>query len=519
MAEHRDSQEKGKQEETRAAWAPLLEDLERRRASARAMGGAEKLARRHAEGRLDARQRLEALLDPGSFRELGTHVGGVDRVLPAVPADALVAGFGAIDGRPVVAAAEDFTCKGGSIGLGAHAKRVRIAKLAAQECVPLVMLLEGAGERVTNAFERYPYAPNDLQALVELSGIVPSVAVVMGPSAGHGALTAPLMDFVIMVEGAAIFSAGPPLVAEATGEDVGVEELGGTQVHTTRSGVAHNAVSDDVAALGAVRRYLSYFPSSAWERTPRRSGDDVGQRDLDALLDLIPPNPRRPYDVRKVIELLADEGSILEVQPRFGASMVTTLAFLGGRSVAIVANQPMVKAGAIDRDAADKAARFLEIADAFHLPAIFLADNPGVMAGTAAEREGALRHAARMFAAQSRMRVPKIHVTLRKAYGFGSSLMAMNPFDRQTLTLALPGATLGAMPARGGGAAAGADSTTQEQLDVGESGGPWATADTMSYDDVIDPRELRNALLDALEVAAGRDAQPPAPALRSGLLP
>ncbi|MBW2271930.1 MAG: acetyl-CoA carboxylase carboxyltransferase subunit [Deltaproteobacteria bacterium] len=483
------------------------------------MGGAEKLAKRHAEGRLDARQRLETLLDPGSFRELGTLVGAMDRVLPGVPADALVAGTGRIEGRPVVAAAEDFTCKGGSIGLGAHAKRIRIAKLAAQERVPLVMLLEGAGERVTNSLERYPYAPNDLQALVELSGIVPSVAVVMGPSAGHGALTAPLMDFVVMVEGAAIFSAGPPLVVEATGEEVSMEELGGARIHTGHSGVAHNATPDDAAALALVRRYLAYFPSSAWQRTPRKVDGDLGERSLDALLDLIPPNPRKPYDMRKVVALLADEGSVLEVQPRFGSSMVTALAFLGGRSVAIVANQPMVKAGAIDRDAADKAARFLEIADAFHLPAIFLADNPGVMAGTAAEREGVLRHAARMFAAQSRMRVPKVHVTLRKAYGFGSSLMAMNPFDRQTLSLAFPGATLGAMPAKGGGAAAGADSATQEQLDVGESAGPWATADTMSYDEVIDPRELRNVLLDALELASGRDAESPGPAVRPGLLP
>jgi acetyl-CoA carboxylase carboxyltransferase component len=483
------------------------------------MGGAEKLARRHAQGRLDARQRLEALLDSGSFQELGTHVGGVDRVLPAVPADALVAGFGEIEARPVVAAAEDFTCKGGSIGLGAHAKRVRIAKLAAQERVPLVMLLEGAGERVTNSLERYPYAPNDLQALVELSGIVPTVAVVMGPSAGHGALTAPLMDFIVMVEGAAIFSAGPPLVLDATGERVDMEELGGVKIHTAGSGVAHNAACDDDAALKLVRRYLSYFPSNAWERSPTRSVGDEGERSLDALLDLIPPNPRRPYDVRKVIELLADHGSVLELQPRFGGSMVTALAFLGGRAVAVVANQPMVKAGAIDRDAADKAARFIEIADAFHLPLIFLADNPGVMAGTAAEREGALRHAARMFAAQARARVPKLHVTVRKAYGFGSSLMAMNPFDRQTLTLALPGATLGAMPAKGGGAAAGADDAIQEQLDDGESGGPYASADTMSYDEVIAPSELRNVLLAGLKLARARGAAPCEPVRRPGLLP
>src|SRR5204863_361393 len=216
-------------------------------------------------------------------------------------------------------------------------------------------------ERTQNAFEPRGRAPNDLQTLAHISGLVPTVAVVMGPSAGHGALTAPLMDFVVMVEGASLFSAGPPLVKEATGEDVTKEVLGGTAVHTTVSGVAH------------------------------------------------------------------------------------------------------------------KAAHFIDVADAFHLPLVFLADNPGVLAGTAAERSGVLRHAARMFAAQARVRSPKLHVTLRKAYGFGSSLMAMNPFDRQTVTLALPGARLGAMPATGGGAAAGVDDDAQRVLAHAELGGAYSS--------------------------------------------
>ena len=225
-------------------WDPLLEDLALRRAAATAMGGEERLARQRADGRLDARARVERLLDPDSFVELGALVGSVQRGMsPPAPADGLIAGHGAIDGRPVLVGAEDFTVMGGSIGLGAHAKRVRLARLAAQEQVPLVMLLEGAGERAQNAYERYPHAPNDLQELARLSGQVPTVAVVMGVSAGHGALTAPLMDFTVMVEGAAMFSAGPPLVAAATGEEVGKEELGGTAVHTVESGVAHNAAA------------------------------------------------------------------------------------------------------------------------------------------------------------------------------------------------------------------------------------------------------------------------------------
>ena len=342
----------------------------------------------------------------------------------------------------------------------------------------------------------------------------------MGASAGHGALTAPLMDFVVMVEGASVFSAGPPLVKEATGEEVTKDELGGTAVHTTVSGVAHNAAPDDGAALDLVRRYLGYFPSNAWKYPPTSSGgDDTGPRGVDALTDLIPADPRRGYDVRAVVDLVADQGSVLEVEPAFGRAMVTALARLGGDPVAVVANQPATKAGAIDREAGDKAAHFIEVADAFHLPVVFLADNPGVLAGTAAERSGVLRHAARMFAAQARVRSPKLHVTLRKAYGFGSSLMGMNPFDRQTVTLALPGARLGAMPAAGGGAAAGVDDDAQRVLDNAELGGAYSSADTMSYDEVIDPGELRNALLAALRLTSVRRSQPPEPAKHHNIRP
>jgi acetyl-CoA carboxylase carboxyltransferase component len=496
---------------TERDWKPLLDDLEQRRRAATAMGGEERLARQRAGGRLDARTRVERLLDAGTFAELGTLVGSVERgATPPAPADGLIAGHGLVDGRPVLVGSEDFTVMGGSIGIGTHAKRHRLAELARQERVPLVILLEGAGERAQNAYERYPHAPNDLQALAALSGLVPTVAVVMGPSAGHGALTAPLMDFVVMVEGAALFSAGPPLVKDAVGEDVTKDELGGTAVHTTVSGVAHNAAPDDAAALDLVRRYLAYFPPNAWEYAPHEATGDERRR-LDGILDLVPVDPRRGYDVRAVIELCADDGSMLEVSPGFARGVVTVLARLGGEAVAVVANQPAVLAGAIDADAADKAAHFLEVADAFHLPVVFFADNPGVLAGTAAERRGVLRHAARMFAAQAAVRSPKLHVTLRKAYGFGSSLMAMNPFDAQTVTLAFPGARLGAMPATGGGRAAGADDELQAVLDHAELGGAYSAADNLSYDEVIDPRDLRNALLEGLRLTCSRRTEVPRP--------
>ncbi|MFO7590398.1 MAG: carboxyl transferase domain-containing protein [Acidimicrobiia bacterium] len=507
---------------SRDDWTPILGDLAARRDDARAMGGPERLERQRTGGRLDARARVEHLLDAGSFVELGTLTGSVQRgVSPAAPADALVAGHGRIEGRPVLVGSEDFTVMGGSIGHGTTAKRQRLAELAGQERVPLVMLLEGAGERAQNAFERRGRAPNDLQTLASLSGTVPMVCVVMGASAGHGALTAPLMDFVVMTERGAIFSAGPPLVKASMGEEVTKEELGGPAIQAVLSGVVHNAVADDATALDLVRRYLSYFPSSAWEHPPSSGSDDAttGRRPVPELLDVVPADPRHGYDVRAVIEPVFDAGSVLEIEPAHGRPVVTALARLGGTAVAVVANQPSVKAGSIDAESADKAAHFLGVADAFHLPVVFLADNPGVLAGTASERQGILRHAARMFAAQHRVRSPKLHVTLRKAYGFGSSLMAMNPFDAQTVTYAFPGARLGAMPAESGADAARLEPDARAVLEHAELGGAYSSADTLSYDEIIEPSELRDALLDGLALSESRRRSPAEPAAHRGVLP
>jgi acetyl-CoA carboxylase carboxyltransferase component len=494
-------------------WGPALDEIGRRKAEALAMGGQTRLDRQRERGRLNARERLAALFDPGTFFEIGALVGTTEQ--PPVPGDAFVAGSGRIDGRPALAGAEDVTVLGGSIGSGAADKRYRLCQLARQERVPLVMMLEGAGHRVTNPASGR--RPGDLMGLAELSGTVPMLCLVLGASAGHGALTAPLCDFAVMTETASIFAAGPPLVKSATGEDVTKEVLGGPQVAAARSGVVHNVVADDVEAIALARRYLGYFPLNAWEPPPRRCGPDEGPRRLEELLALIPPDPRRPYPIRPVLETLADDGELLEVQPGFGRSIVTALARLGGRSVAIVANNPSVLAGAIDSSAADKAAHFLEVAGAFGLPCIFLADNPGVLAGTRAEREGILRHAARMFAVQHRLPVPKLHVTLRKAFGFGSSIMAMNPFDGQTITLAFPSITLGALPASSEGSAI-ADPEERARMAAEQAKASITAGSRLAYDDVIDPRDLRNTLLAGLSLAEGREPAPRSPG-RTGILP
>jgi len=503
-----------------ADWAPLLEEFRARVEAGRAMGGEARLAKLRAAGRLNAREQIAALCDAGSFVELGTLAGGQPHgEAPAAPADALVGGLARIDGRPVVVGAEDFSVQGGSIGFATHAKRLRYARIAQQERVPLIMLLDGAGERASNALSRHPYAPNDMQELARLSGQVPTIAVVTGSSAGHGAITALLSDLVIMLDKATIFAAGPALVAAATGEVVSKEDLGGARIHAAQSGVAHNVVPDEAAAFALIRSYLALLPSSAWAWPPARTTVDSGARRLDTILQLVPRDAQKPYDMRAVVRELLDDGETLELQPQFGRSLLTVLGRLGGETVAVLANQPMFLAGSVDRDAADKAARFLQVADAFHVPVIFLADNPGILSGSKAERAGTLRAAARMFMAQSRLRVPKLHVTLRKAYGFGSSIMAMNPFDGQTLAVAFPGISLGGMPAAGGAEAAGLGADERRRMLEAQSGGAWSAGDTLAYDEIIDPRELRNVLLAGLRTALSRRAAPVGPAMHSGIWP
>ncbi len=505
-------------------WQDIIEEYRQRMADARAMGGEEKLAKHRAGGqRNDARQRIEKLCDPGSFKEIGTLVGGLSwDGLPVVPADGIVTGFGTINGKPVAVASEDFTAKGASIGHGAHAKRLRLASVALQERIPMVLMLEGAGERMSNALQRHPYAPNDLQILAQLAGQVPVVAIILGPSAGHSALSGMFADLIVMVEGSALFSAGPPLVLQSLGERADVEALGGARMHTQHSGVAHNRVDTEADAFELARDFLGYHPLNAWQRPPlathldnsaegNSEAEDSGPRLVPDIYKVMPRSANVPYEIRNVIRLLVDAGKFLEVQPDYANNIVVGLARLGGAPVAFVANQPNVKAGTIDQAAARKATRFFEAVDNFHFPMIFFVDNPGVLPGTVSERDGVLLAAANMYKAQSRLRSPKIHVTLRKAFGFGSSLMAMNPYDRQTISYALPGITLGGLPADGGAQAANMDEETKKQMREMQSRASWGASDTMAYDEIVDPVELRNYLLLGLQISQGRNTLNPGP--------
>jgi len=471
-------------------WEETLEDLDRRRRHARAMGGPERLDKHHGKGKLDARARIARLLDPGTFREFGTLVGG------EIAADGIVVGSGEINGTPVLLGAEDFTTLAGSIGPGGNSKRYRIAELALRDKVPLVMLLEGAGFRPTGG--HYGRTPTDLLAQAQCSGRVPTVAAVLGPSAGHGALVAPVCDFRIMSVQGAIFTAGPPVVKESTGEDISKEDLGGPTV-ALASGVIHNVGEDDEAVLDDIRRYLSYFPPSAWSYPAPLPPDEAGApRQTPELLDIVSRDNRRVYDMRAVLDVVFDRPDWFEVQPQFGKAIICALAHLGGHPVAVVANQPQVLAGSIDADAADKAAHFIMVADSFHLPIVFLADNPGMLPGSRSERSGVLRAGGRMFAAQTAASTVKLHLTLRKAYGFGSMVMSLLGFDHQSATFAYPGATMGAMSAAALSRASHAGEDLTEKLRDAELQASFRSAENMGFDELIDPRETRDALLAAL---------------------
>ena len=492
-------------------WQETLGELARRRAHSRAMGGDERLAKHHGKGKLDARGRIGHLLDKGSFREFGGLVGG------DIAADGIVAGAGLIDGRPVMVGAEDFTTLAGSIGPGGNAKRYRLAELALSDRIPLVMLLEGAGFRPSG--EHYGRTPTDLLAQARCSGQVPTVSGLFGPSAGHGALVAPVCDWTIMTSQGAIFTAGPPVVKESTGEDISKEDLGGPDVALS-SGVIHNLGSDDAAVLDDIRRYLSYFPSSAWSYPASRGADETtGPRPTPELLEIVPRGNRRVYDMRAVLDAVLDRPDWFEVQPKFGPAIICALAHLGGHPVAVVANQPRVLAGSIDADAADKAAHFITVADSFHLPIVFLADNPGMLPGSRSEKSGVLRSGARMFAAQTTATTIKLHVTLRKAYGFGSMVMSLLGFDNQSATYAFPGATMGAMSAAALSRASHAAEDVETRLRQAEVDASFRSAGHLGFDDLIHPEETRDALLDGLSRGIHRRQAAAEPVARTTITP
>jgi acetyl-CoA carboxylase carboxyltransferase component len=496
-----------------------VDALRRRRAEAKKMGGEARLQRQKERGKLDARARLDLLLDPASFQEiglLGTHLGKLDS---PTPADAVVCGTGWIEGRPVCVASYDFTVQGGSIGVVGERKVARLRELALRERVPMIWLVDSAGARLSadpqeaawiTSFADTGYL---FREQVVMSGVVPLVAAMVGPGAAGTAYIPALADFVPMVRGTSSMAIGGPyLVKSIVGEEVTEEALGGSKVHTEVSGVADLETANDAECLAAVREYLSFFPSRCGEKPPRRVSSDPADRREESLLDVVPENPRQAYDVHKVIAAVVDGGHLFEIKPRWARNIVTGLARIDGWAVGIVASNPMQAGGVLDVNAADKAARFVNLCDAYEIPLVFLQDVPGFMVGSKVEQQGIIRHGAKMLYAVASATVPKLTVVLRKAYGAGYYVMNGRAYEPDLL-VAWPGAEISVMGAEGMVAIAAHKETEEVKKQLAEAIRPHIdierTAALGFVDDVIDPRETRPLLAHYLRLCQGKKVERP----------
>jgi len=505
--------------------------LEQLRALAREMGGKERVERQRARGKLDVRSRIDRLFDPGTFVELGMlarNNGDLpEEEQKPTPADGVVTGFGNVDGRPVCCAAYDFTVLGGSIGEIGETKVARLRSLALRERVPMVWLVDSAGARIGDSgfggggreISRFADTGYLFREQVVMSGVVPQVAAMVGPGAAGTAYIPGLADFVPMVKGnSSMAIGGPYLVKSTVGEDISEEDLGGSRVHNAISGCADAEYPDDPTCLAAIREYLGFFPSHCDEAPPRAACTDPADRREEALLDIVPDEPRRAYDVRKVIALVVDHGRTFEIKPLWAKNIVTALARIDGRPVGIVANNPMFYGGVLDVNASDKAARFVNLCDAFRIPLVFLQDVPGFMVGSKVEQAGIIRHGAKFLYATSSATVPKLTVILRKAYGAGYYVMNGRAYEPD-LIVSWPGGEISVMGAEGlvsiaaAKALAAAEDPKAMQKALADEIRPHIDIRRVAalgmVDDVIDPRDTRPLLARALRFTENKRVERP----------
>ena len=498
---------------------PLVEDLRARREKARLGGGEEKIAKQHEREKLTARERLALLIDDGTFVELGVHgrphfsqraMDGVE-----APADGVITGYGKCDGRMIAVAAYDFTVMAGSMGMTGELKVSRLRELALTKRMPFVWLLDSAGARIQEAVgSLFAGSGHLFREEVTASGVIPQVAALMGPCAAGTAYIPGLADFVPMVKGRGSMAlAGPYLVKAVTGEDVSQEELGGSRVHCRKSGVADLEVGSDEECIQAIKDYLSYFPAHCEEAPPVLQATDPVERADEDILDVLPESNRKPYDMYEVIRRIVDDGAWFDMKPQFAKTIITCFARIGGRPVGIVANQPKQLGGILENDSADKAARFINLCDAFGIALLFLQDVPGFMVGTKVEQAGIIRHGAKMLYAVSRATVPKVTVVVRKAYGAGYYVMCGKAYEPD-LIVAWPTAEISVMGAEGAvniimrRAIEEADDPDAKRAELVEAYrkiiDPYIAAGNAMIDDIIDPRETRAVVARALEMAASK---------------
>ncbi|WP_433827876.1 acyl-CoA carboxylase subunit beta [Actinoplanes sp. CA-015351] len=479
-------------------------------------GGAEKYhAANAAKGKLFARERIGLLIDEGTFVEDGIYANSL---ADGLPADGVITGFGRIDGRPVCVMANDSTVKAGSWGARTVEKIVRIIERAYRESVPMVYLVDSAGARITDQVDLFPGrrgAGKIFHTQVRASGAIPQVCALFGPSAAGGAYIPAFCDVVAMVEGnASMYLGSDRMVEMVTGEKTTLEAMGGARVHCTESGVGHFLCKTEREALDVVRTYLSYLPANWTQQPPAATAAEPGRVDLSAL---VPVSERQAFDMRRYVKGLVDENSYFEIQALWARELTVGFARLNGEVVGVVGNNSMFKGGVLFVDSADKATRFVQLCDAFNVPLLFLTDVPGFMVGTAVEKQGIIRHGAKMITAISEATVPKICVVVRKAYGAGLYAMAGPGFDPEA-TIALPTAKIAVMGAEAAVNAVYANKIAA--IEDPEERSAFVTARRAEYerdidimrlagelvvDTVVEPADLRAELVRRFDAARGKD--------------
>ena len=495
-----------------------LEDLQNRKAEALAGGGEKRIEAQHERGKLTARERIEILLDEGTFEELAPLVK--PRNVERGP-EAVVTGWGHVDGRPVYLFSYDFTVLGGSLSEAVAEKILKVMDLAMMTGAPIVGIQDSGGARIQDG-------PESLRGFGEMfamntlaSGVIPQISVIMGPCAGGAVYSPAITDFIFMTDGIGqMYITGPDVIRSVTGEEITHEELGGADAHARQSGVAHFAIEGERETLAEVRRLLSFLPSNNAEDAPLIPGLEPDEAANEELLSIIPDEPNRPYDVREVIYRLIDNGDFLEVHENYAQNIVVGLGRIMGTTVGFVCNQPMQLAGVLDTEASRKAARFVRFCDCFNIPLVTLVDIPGYLPGSSQEHNGIITHGAKLLFAYSEATVPKIAIVLRKAYG-GAYLVMSSKHLRGDMNFAWPGAELAVM---------GPDQAISiiNRRDLAEAkdpekkraelvaeykekfGNPYIPAGRGFLYDVIDPRETRLKIIRSLEMLQNKaDRNPP----------
>ncbi|WP_149779337.1 acyl-CoA carboxylase subunit beta [Roseovarius litoreus] len=498
----------------------ILRELEDRRGEARLGGGQTRIDAQHSKGKLTARERIELLLDEGSFEEFDMFVAhrcidfGMEENRPY--GDGVVTGWGTINGRQVYVFSQDFTVLGGSVSATHAMKICKIMDMAMQNGAPVIGINDSGGARIQEGVDSLAGYGEVFQRNIEASGVVPQISVIMGPCAGGAVYSPAMTDFIFMVRDSSyMFVTGPDVVKTVTNEQVSAEELGGASTHTRKSSVADGAFENDVEAMAEVRRLVDFLPLNNREPVPVRPFFDDSDRLEPSLDTLVPANPNMPYDMKELITKVADEGDFYEIQEDFAKNIITGFIRLEGRTVGVVANQPMVLAGCLDIDSSRKAARFVRFCDCFEIPILTFVDVPGFLPGTKQEHDGVIKHGAKLLFAYGEATVPKVTVITRKAYG-GAYVVMSSKHLRGDINYAWPTSEVAVMGAKGAteilyrselGDAEKIAQRTQDYED--RFANPFVAAERGFIDEVIQPRSTRKRVSRAFAALRNKDRQMP----------